>query len=150
LATIATCYDASWVWYSFDDCYVPGSSPTSAASPNSNIPSFTRNSKLIGPIAGGVVGGVVLLVAFVVVLFMYMQRKKARAIGGEIHVADSNPRHEMVADEARRELDAGGTGLYSELESPWVIKIPPVELPGEYFLPAQRKQEAEAEVNAVS
>lgn len=91
-----------------------------------------------------------LLVAFVVVLFMYMRRKKAQAIEGAIHIADSNPRHEMAAEEARGELDTRGTGLYSELESPWVVKIPPVELPGEYYLPAQRKQEAEAEVNAVS
>lgn len=56
---------------------------------------------------GGVIGGVVKLVVFVVALFMCMRRKKAQAAAKDLQLTDSNLGHEMAANDMRRELESG-------------------------------------------
>jgi hypothetical protein len=141
VVSIAQCYNSSWIWYSIDECIIPGSSPSDIPSTDSS--SGASVSK-VGPIVGGVVGGVVVVVIAVVALFMFMRRKKRQ---NGIHVADGNPRHEMPAYETM-ELPANPQmETFSELTGsrPHSVKKAPVELPADYYSHIPPKQVAQSE-----
>jgi hypothetical protein len=126
--TLAKCYNSTWIYYSFDLCDAPGSSSDAATSHHGG-------SNHAGAIAGGAVGGLLALAVLGAGIFWYMRHKKIVSRDpADIHIADSNIRHELPAEE-RMELSA-----HPHLEkicelgesSPSSLKIAPIELPTEY------------------
>lgn len=63
LAELATCYNASWVYYSIDMCTLPmpgstSTSTSSAAAATVTVSASSSSSNHTGAIVGGIVGGV--------------------------------------------------------------------------------------------
>lgn len=84
-AQIATCYNASWVYYSVDACTPPQSSsisrdPTRATSTPSTSSSAanTPHKSHTGAIVGGVVGGVGGLALIGLALFFVHRRRRSK------------------------------------------------------------------------
>jgi hypothetical protein len=103
-ADIAKCYGSEWLYYSFDDC----NDPDSSSSGTTALPAV--ESRRVGAIVGGILGGAIVLAVVVIGIFLYFRKKKTNALATTdsktweltaIHVADSNPRHEMYADDAQ-------------------------------------------------
>jgi hypothetical protein len=128
--TPARCYNASWIYYSFDDCDPPGSSPSETAT------SQLGGSYHAGAIVGGIVVDFLVLAGLGAGVFWHMRRKKmVLRNSANIHIADGNQRYEMHSDNRRMELPANPhLETFSELggSRPLSLKVVPIEVPTEY------------------
>ncbi|RMZ70611.1 transmembrane alpha-helix domain-containing [Pyrenophora seminiperda CCB06] len=80
-AQLATCYNASWVYYSVDSCTPPQSSsisraPSRATSTPSSTPNPSSKNNHIGAIVGGVIGGVCALALIGLAVFLVLRRRR--------------------------------------------------------------------------
>jgi hypothetical protein len=136
-ATIAKCYNATWVYYSFDMCTIPGSSPSSTATPHSG------EARRVGAIVGGVLGGVIAVVALMVGALLYLRKKRMSLWATadsksqdmtSIDTTENNPRHEMAADDTKELPTNPPLEMFGELEgsTPYSVKEDLVELPAEH------------------
>jgi hypothetical protein len=128
-ATIAKCYNTTWVYYSFDDCDIPASSTPNAATPHQDGSNHTA------AIVGGIVGSFLALTGSGAGIFLYMRRKKTVSQkSANTHELDSNFRHELPSDDWT-ELSANPhLEMFCELggSRPLSLKPEPIELPTEY------------------
>ena len=147
-ASLATCYNTSWVYYSIDSCSTPNTAT------NTSSPSSVQAHKPApaGAIAGGIVGGVVVIAALAAIGYYVgiQRRKKAKHNERNKQVEDdkgddegSVEPHEMPTKENIQELpankhleDCHELGVFEEgtlrvLKSPSkMAPTSPVELPG--------------------
>jgi hypothetical protein len=116
------------MYYSFDDCDPPDSSPSYAAT------SQLGGSNHAGAVVGGIVGSFLALAGLGAGVFRYLRRKNmALRRSAHIQVADSNARYEMPSDRSM-ELPANPhLEALSELEGsrPLSLKLMATELPTE-------------------
>ena len=107
-ASIATCYNSSWVYYSIDACIPPSSSSSASSSPTSSSTPQNHHSNHTGAIVGGVVGGiagVAILVGIAIFLFVRRRRQQRQQPNKPQEMPDTHV-PEMYAKAVGPELPA--------------------------------------------
>ncbi|OCL05611.1 hypothetical protein AOQ84DRAFT_355893 [Glonium stellatum] len=139
-AEIATCYNASWVYYSIDACIPPGSSSTASSNPTSSSTPQSHHSNHTGAIAGGVVGGVVGLAILVgiAIFFFVRRRRRQRQQPDDPHEMPDAHVPEMHAKEAEPELPAPQGTAELGRNSQYITAS---ELPGNHEEQAEKPKE---------
>ena len=144
-ASIATCYNSSWVYYSIDACIPPSSSSSASSSPTSSSTPQNHHSNHTGAIVGGVVGGiagVAILVGIAIFLFVRRRRQQRQQPNKPQEMPDTQV-PEMYAKAVGPELPAPQGTAELGRNSQYITAA---ELPGDHGEHAEQAEKPKEDI----
>ncbi|KAJ9132069.1 hypothetical protein NKR23_g11428 [Pleurostoma richardsiae] len=151
IASLGTCYNTSWQYYSIDGCTMPSLVPTTSAVnplPTSDT-GRSSNSTNLGAIVGGVVGGVAFVAAIIAgaVFSLWLRpRRKGKHVAEAAAAAEAAFTVPPAGDKPPVEEVPGHHHQPQELSGNYVVEAPspyydqhelvgsdPAELPGQHY-----------------